>query len=188
MWGCQFDKKEYKNLETPFMPGVLRLWETNNLSRLTDMFSNNEIFGFVSCSLQTPDHIIKKYEHLNFPPIIKKDTIHEHMLSDYQKKRVKTCGRSLSVTTVVNGWHAQNILLFTPYLKFLLDLGIELVEVTQVIQYTPSKCFDQFIDTCVQGRIAATGHSKTKADTFKVSLPECHLITSTLNLFVEIRM
>ena len=95
--------------------------------------------------------------------------ITEDMLSDYQKERVGALGRKLPVRTVVNGWFADEVLMFTPYLRFLLKLGIELVDVTQIIQYTPSRCFNQFIDTCVQGRIAATGHSKTKADTFKVS-------------------
>lgn len=169
MWECKFDVKSYKQLETPFMPQIMKLSETKNLNRLTEMIVNEEIFGFVSCSLQTPAHIIRKYEHLNFPPIIKKAVITEDMLSDYQKERVGALGRKLPVRTVVNGWFADEVLMFTPYLRFLLKLGIELVDVTQIIQYTPSRCFNQFIDTCVQGRIAATGHSKTKADTFKVS-------------------
>ena len=88
MWECKFDVKSYKQLETPFMPQIMKLSETKNLNRLTEMIVNEEIFGFVSCSLQTTAHIIRKYKHLNFLPIIRKAVITEDMLSDYQKERV----------------------------------------------------------------------------------------------------
>ena len=96
------------------------------------------------------------------------------MVGPYMEDRLAELGRKVpehGLETVLNAWHAEKILLFTPLLKWYMQLGIELVAVHDVIQYQPNQCFKRFIDSCVQGRISATAAGKpTQAQSFKICM------------------
>ena len=169
MWECQVDFKKYRGLETPFMPRCLNLNEVNNNDVISSMIREDKFFGFVLCDLSTSDKIKEKYKTLNFPPIVRRQEITEELLSDYQIEMLRLSNRKLPITTVINAWEGTRLLMFTPYLKFLLKIGVKITKVHQIIQYSPGKCFSSFINKCVKGRIDA-GADKTKANTFKIAM------------------
>jgi hypothetical protein len=160
---------KHRGLETAFMPRALNLVEKNDNELITKMIIEEEIFGFIQCDLSTADEIKEKYKTLNFPPIVRRQEITEDILSEYQIEMLKFSNRKLPIKTVVNAWEGKSVLIFTPYLKFLIKLGVKISKIQTFIQYTPSKCFSKFVNTCVKGRIEA-GSDKTKSNSFKVSL------------------
>jgi len=167
-WGCQFDFNAIKYMKTGFMPRILRTFETNDPVSITKMIQKDELFGFVKADISASDEIVSRYSHLNFPPVTRRETITEDMISDYMKNRMRECERKANVETVVNAWNGKQLLVYTPLLKFYLSLGLKISNVTSIVEYVPDKCFSGFIDLCVRGRTEATGVDETKANTFKV--------------------
>ena len=173
-WECQWDEKAIKYLPTDTFPRILRPFETKDVSHITNLILTDQLFGFVECDLSSPDWLIKKYESLNFPPIIRREHITEDMLGSYMKARLDDLGRKIpkkGIETVVNSYHCEKTMFFTPMLKWLLELGLQMTGVHDIIQYEPSHCFSKFIDSCVSGRIKATSEKNDlQAQSFKICM------------------
>ena len=174
MWGCQWDQKKVRHLETPSLPRILKPFEDKSPKHISNLVQSEKLFGFVLVDLQSPDELIKKYVELNFPPIIRKDSITMEMLSPYMMDRLEQLQRKMpskGVQTVINSWHAEKLLVFTPLLKWYLDFGIRITKVYDIIQYQPAKYFKNFIDSCVEGRIKATlAGNQTQAQSYKICM------------------
>ena len=171
-WSCQWNEKAVRYLKTFTRPRILRPFESRDASHITELILTDQLFGFAEVSLKSPDSLIKKYEKLNFPPIIRRGTISQDMISDYMKGRLSELDRDIpkkGKTTVINSWNAERIMLFTPMLKWLL--GVEMTDVFDIVQYSKNTCFSRFITNCVQGRIDADkANQPTKAQTFKIAM------------------
>ena len=173
-WACQIDLKTLRALPTEGFPRILKPFETTSVEHITRLVLNDTLFGFVECDLMSPDSLIEKYSSLNFPPIIRRSNVTTDMLGEFMQNRLKSLGRKLTndeVVTVVNCWHAEKIYVYTPLLKWYLELGLKITKVYDVVQYQRAKCFTKFVSTCVQGRIDATAAGKsTAAQTFKIAM------------------
>jgi hypothetical protein len=53
---------------------------------------------------------------------------------------------------LVGGMRARKILLSSPYLKWLMKMGLKVTHLYQVIEYTPVRCFEKFVDQVSQAR------------------------------------
>ena len=173
-WECQFKPEDFRSLETSCLPRIMKPFESKTPDHISHLVLTGELFGFVECSLKSPDWLIQKFSQLNFPPIIRRENVTLDMLGEFMQKRILALERKVPVNgipTVVNAWHADKIMLFTPLLKWYLELGIEMTDVMDVVQYQEKKCFTRFISGCVKGRIEATAAGKpTAAQTFKIAM------------------
>ena len=173
-WGCKMNFKSLRNVKTPELPRIMRPFESKDVNHISNLVQTGELFGFCEVSLRSPQWLIEKFGHLNFPPIIRKSKITSDMVSPFMQERLAQLDRDVPTKgkdTVINAWHADNIMLFTPMLKWLLDLGVEMTDVTDIVQYSQSTCFSRFINNCVRGRIEATDAKKpTAAQTFKIAM------------------
>ena len=172
-WECQFNLKTWRNLETPKFPRIMRTFEPRNCDHIANLVLNDQLFGFCEVSLRSPADLIERYEHLNFPPIIRREKVTQDMLGSYMQERLSHVRKlpAEGVETVVNAYHCDKTLIFTPLLKWYLSLGLKIVECTDIIQYEKSRCFEKFISSCVKGRISATSSAEpVKAQTFKIAM------------------
>ena len=117
--------------------------------------SSGSLFGFVKCSVRSPEAFIEKYESLNFPPIIRNFEIDEDHLSDYMLTRVRKYNKKFPQRILGQTFHAQSIWLFTPLAKFYMSLGLEIYNVEQVLQYHGFKCLENFKNTVTSMRMSA---------------------------------
>ena len=118
---------------------------------------NGDIFGFIQCDVTSPEAMIQK--HLKngflFPPVITKQIIEDDMLSPFMKEQNDK--RPLKQDkSPIQTYHGSNVFLFTPLVKMYMEMGMEISNVTEVIQYHPGKCFLPFADRVVQLRSEAT--------------------------------
>ena len=173
-WSCQFNFKALRDAETPEFPRIMRTFEQRNAKHISKLVLDDTLFGFVECSLRSPPHLIEKYAHLNFPPLIVRQKVTSDMLGDFMNERMKKLGRKLPANgeeKVINAWNADRIMLFTPLLKFYLEMGIQMTEVFDIQQYSRKSCFKRFINSCVEGRTNADAANKpTAAQTFKIAM------------------
>ena len=168
MWECDWtrikknDRTVSKFLQDRFGRKDYRMTEEQIIQKV----KGNELFGSVCCSLKCPDENISFYSEM--APIFRTvdldvTEIGEHMRAfegDNIKKR----------KTLVGGLKARNILLATPLLKFYLDIGMEVVDISMVIEYDSSECFKTFTEHVTNTRRQADEHAATKihADTAKL--------------------
>ena len=130
---------------------------------------NGEIFGFLLCDLQSPPELIERILPLNFPPIIRKAKINYEHLSAYMRRRVKEENTKMPQETLINSFHGNELLIFTPMIIWLIKLGVIVKNIKWFIQYTPSKCLLPFVNNVTAMRVKATYEgSETKANSSKL--------------------
>ena len=155
MWDCQWRKqrRNLKGLQTQ----IGRILEMDNEETLLEAIQKDLVFGFISCDVTTPQHLIEKFNRAGFvfPPVISKQTLTEEHLSPFMKQRYRQEGKSPS-ETVIQTYHGQGILLMTSYAKLLMDRGIKISNVTRMVQYQPGNALSPFVDTVKRMRIEAT--------------------------------
>ena len=173
MWDCQWRKqrRSLKGLKTQ----IGRILEIDNEETLLEAIQKDEVYGFISCDIKTPLHLIERFNQCGFvfPPVISKQTLTEEHLSPFMKQRYRQEGKSPS-ETVIQTYHGQGILLMTNYAKLLLDRGIKISNVTKVVQYQPGNALSPFVDTVKRMRIEATLEGDDlKATTAKLVSNSC---------------
>ena len=55
---------------------------------------------------------------------------------------------------LISGMKAEKILLSSPYLRWLLQIGLVVTKIYQVIEYAPKRCFSQFVQDVSNARRA----------------------------------
>ena len=127
-------------------------------SSLLEAVQSEEVFGFLVCSVKTPDHLIKQFDDASFlfPPVIQRTKITEDILSPFMKAQMIQQERKPGQTTLIQTYNGEDILVMTPLAKFYLDNGIEISNVKQFIQYIPGKGLAPFVNKVTAMRIEAT--------------------------------
>ena len=155
MRGCEW-KNQLKNLKSrpsPSFPDIYNIF--SNEKKLLSQIEKNQIFGFIVADVTTPADVLEKILPLNFPPIIHRAKIDETMLSEYMKSRCEARERKLPQETLIQSYHAKQLMIYTPTVQFYLELGLKITNVTKFIQFLPTKPLDAFVDKITKGRINA---------------------------------
>ena len=123
---------------------------------------NDEIFGFVMCSVKTPPQLRDRFR--DFPPLfgnvnVEYDIIGQHMQEYCQSKGVKY---NKPRRMLVSGLDAENMLFSTDLLAYYMRLGLVVYDVTEITEYCRSRPFRDFIDLAAQKRRETAQNKKTK--------------------------
>ena len=162
MWECSWDKLLKQNelakkiSKDPFFQNTfIPKSDKNGPLSEQDMLKaiqKDKIFGFVICDVSTPDHLKPKFNE--FPLVFK----HAQITLD-------NCGEFMSTIAAADGLlkkpkellisthSAQQILLATPLIKFYLEQGLSINNISKIYQYRPVRCFSAFVATCQERRI-----------------------------------
>ena len=148
IWECEFERmkrqdpniREFcKNLNFT-VDRRFRLDEDTIISEIRD----GKMFGMIQCSLVVPE---------KFQPIIKHAMLSSDHIGLHMKRFAQDNGLLKSpVKTLLCSYFADKILLATPLLQWLLDWGIEVTEIYQVMQFKPVKCFQKFAESVTSAR------------------------------------
>jgi len=155
------------------------LCKNDTVDVLLKSIQNEEVFGFAICDISTPESLRKEYGPSSpgtkpydffFPPLFRHEEIDDSMVSGYMKQRVLEDERKLGNKTVLQCYNGKQMLVFTPLLKFYMDIGLEVTNITRFIQYQPEYFSKPFMDTVTKMRIEATmDRCESKQLTAKVS-------------------
>ena len=153
IWAGEKHDLDLTSLPSTSMPRVLC---NDNVDTLIEAIKNDEVFGFVVCDVSTPEELRASYGKFFFPPIFRHEDIDESMVSGYMMRRVKEEKRKLGSKTVLQCYNGEQLLVFTPLLKFYIEEGLVVSNVTQFIQYEPANFSKPFMDTVTKMRVEAT--------------------------------
>ena len=155
MRGCKWKKQlsKIRGLPTPGFPDILNTFSKEK--QIISGIQKDELFGFIVADVQTPPEVLEKIKELNFPPIIHRQKIDESMVSGYMFERCQDRERKFPQETLVQTFHADQLMIYTPTEKFYLDLGLKISNVTAFFQYLPTQPLEDFVQKITQGRIDA---------------------------------
>ena len=152
MWECEWwslyktDASVKNHLRKNF-PYRLPLSEEGLMQEIID----GHLFGYVQCDFEVPEHLRDFFS--NFPPIFKntavcRDDIGNLMKQYAEKEHIMVQHRRMLISCFIltNG---TNI---TPLLLFYLQLGLNCKKIHRFVQYTPKKCFDNFVQSAIGAR------------------------------------
>ena len=137
------------------MPRILL---TDTESTLLNAIKDGSVFGFITCSVRTPDHVIQKFkdDSFLFPPVITKTVLTEDLLSPFMKARMAEQEAKLGSKSLIQTYNGDDLLLMTPIIQFYLENEMEVFNIKDFIQYIPGRGLAPFVEKVVSMRIAAT--------------------------------
>ena len=91
-----------------------------------------------------------------FPPVITKQIIEDDMLSPFMQQVNVSKPLLPKDESPIQTYHGTNVFLFTPLVKLYMEMGLQISNVTEVVQYQPGKCFLPFANRVVKLRSEAT--------------------------------
>ena len=170
IWECQWWEqfKTNENLKLHIrnnFPYQRPLTQNMLLQRITE----EKLFGYVQCDLEVPLHLRDKFA--NFPPIFKNCHVGRDDIGNLMKayaeehELLKNPQRML-----ISSFKLQNGTIITPLLNFYLKLGLVCTKIYRFVQYTPKKCFNNFVQSVVDARRAGDENpaSGVVAETMKL--------------------
>ena len=126
-------------------------------------------FGFLEVDIHVPDHLHTYFEEM--PPLFCNSEVKFEDMGAFMQEYVRDRGLSdKSRRLLLSGMRAEKILLSSPYLKWLLQKGLKVTKLHQVVEYTPQRCFRKFVQEVSDARRAGDGEEDQKiiADTMKL--------------------
>ena len=109
------------------------------------------LFGYVQCDLKVPEHL--KTYFANFPPVLKNAVVNRNDIGDLMKEYAEQEWIVLQPRRMlISSFQLKNGTIITRLLLCYLLLGLECSKVHQLVQYTPKKCFNSFVQPAVNAR------------------------------------
>ena len=130
---------------------------------------DGKMFGYVQCDLEVPDGL--KYKFSNFSPIFKNFNVSRADIGDYMREyAIENNLLKKPQRMFISSFKLENGSIITPLLTFYLSLGLKCTKIYRFVQYTPKKCFNNFVQSVVDARRAADENpdSSFVAETMKL--------------------
>ena len=152
MWECEWwslyktDASVKSHLRENF-PYKRPLSEEGLLQGIID----GRLFGYVQCDIEVPEHLQSCFS--NFPPVFKNtvvsgEDIGSLMREDAEKEIIMPQPRRM----LISSFFLINSTNITPLLLFFLKRGLVCKNIPRFVQYTPRKCFNNFVQSAVDAR------------------------------------
>ena len=143
-------------------------WITKE-STILDAVSDDSFFGFLEVDIHVPDHLYDYFEEM--PPLFCNTEVKFEDMGAFMQQYVRDHHMSDKPRRLLlSGMKAEKLMLSSPYLKWLLQKGLRVTKLHQVVEYTPQRCFRQFVRDVSDARRAGDVDNAQKiiADTMKL--------------------
>ena len=154
------------NREPPFYRS--HRWGTRE-STLLKAVMDDTFFGFLEVDIGVPDHLHSYFEEM--PPLFCNTEVRLKDMGEFMQQFVKDHKLSEKPRRLlIGGMKAEKILLSSHYLKWLLQKGLVVSHIYQVVEFTPKRPFRKFVQEVSDARRAGDVDKDQKiiADTMKL--------------------
>ena len=109
------------------------------------------LFGYVQCDIEVLEHLSDYFS--NFPHIFKKTVVSKEDIGNLMKEYAEKEGIMPQPRRMLISSFVLTIgTIITPLLLFYLKLGLVCKKIHRFVQYTPRKCFNNFVQSAVDTR------------------------------------
>ena len=167
---CAWKKFLNSQLDLPSATSLGRIFHQDSQTTLLKAIVSGECWGYLCCDIDTPTEIIEKdvADGFLFPPVISRMNLEEKHLSPFMRERYEEERRTPS-PTVVQTYSGRQVFVLSDLVKFYLDRGMKVTNITKFIQFVPGAAFKPFVTKVTEGRIQATYQKdEAKANTYKL--------------------
>ena len=120
---------------------------------ILEAIKNDEMFGAVEVDINVPDDL--KHHFQEMPPVFKNTTISRDDIGDYMQDYLDHYEKTFKDTRyLIGSMFGTKILIITPLLKWYMAHGLTVTKIHQVIEFSPRRCFGQFVDNISDDRRA----------------------------------
>jgi len=118
---------------------------------LKNAIVNGKLFRFVKCKLATPKTLWTKFEKM--PPIfVNREVLEATVPKEMLDYLIRTGWKRTTGKKLLGALEADEILLYTPLLRWYTEHGLELQAVYTIIEYQPGKILAWFVDEVTDAR------------------------------------
>ena len=126
-----------------------------------DGIMNNESFGFVKCDIHVPDELIPRFSE--FPPIFRNTEIPISEIGEHMQAFCRSITRSKGVErSLISSMKGKGIVIMTPLFQKYMELGLVCTDIEWLLEYTPKKVFEWFVNDVTDTRRMADMDSSYK--------------------------
>ena len=105
----------------------------------------------VQCDIEVPKNLREVFA--NFPPIFKNINVGRDNIGPFMKEYTKKEGLLAQLRKVlISSYFLENGTISTPLLLLYLDLVQVCRQIYRFVQYTPMKCFNNFVQSAVNAK------------------------------------
>ena len=160
MWECDFQKmcKENPDLQK-FIDNKQPAFYQKHKGKVSEQqilngVSTERLFGMVEVDIEVPETWNSEFEREMSPqeyfsemsPLFCTTDVPFECIGDHMQKHAKTFDLGDKPRRLlIGGMKGRKMLIATPLLKWYLDHGMVVTNIYQVIEYTPQKCFEEFV-------------------------------------------
>ena len=133
---------------------------------------DGRLFGYVQCDIEMPEHLRSYFSNLS--PVFKNTVVSREdigpLMRDYaEKENIVPQPRRM----LISSFFLTNGTIRTPLLLFYLKLGLVCKKIHRFVQYTPRKCFNNFVQSAVDARRQEDEN------------PNCSVVAETIKLLAK---
>lgn len=155
IWECEFDQLKRENSTVrEFCKSLDFIVDSRyqlSEAKILEEIQSGKMFGMAEVDIETPESLKEIYSE--YQPIQKHANVSRNDIGDHMRKFAEENGLLKKPTrSLLNSYFGKKILLATPLLQWYLNHGLVVTKLYQVIQYKPSKCFDQFGQAVMSAR------------------------------------
>ena len=152
VWECKWwervkEEENVRNHVRKNFPFKLPMKQESHLAKIRD----GKMFGYIQCDLKVPDGL--NYKFSNFPPIFKNFNVSRADIGEYMREyAIENNLLKQPQRKLISSFKLENGTIITPLLNFYLSLGLKCTKIYRFVQYTPEKCFNNFVQSVVDAR------------------------------------
>ena len=176
IWECEFKRTMQENFELKqeydkYKPEFYRTHPRAVTEEcILNAIVNGVLYGFAVVDVRVPVHLRAKFD--SFPPIFANHLVEKEHLSPLMSRHVKEQGINFNNgrRLLLTGMQAEEIMLSTKMIAWYIKHGLEVTNVSQVIEFVPSKPFKEFVEDITARRLegARNPDKKIIAEIYKL--------------------
>lgn len=157
-WECQWEEEkkqrgEIREFIRTHLALEVRAYRLSG-AQLLEKIREKKIFGMIECDIEInswDNELLEYFEE--FPPICKNTDISLDDIGEHMKQYAEEHGyMTRSRRNLISSFWARKILLTTPILCWLLEHGLKVSRIYQVIEMKPKACFSSIKDIIIDER------------------------------------
>ena len=134
------------------------------------MRKKDPLFGFLKVHLKVPN-VLRQTVFSEFPPLICKKEVGFNDQSPLMKSILKETGYLKKPREMlISCWEKKDMIVSSELLAWYLEHGVELVDVEEILHYTPVQCFKYFTEQITTERLKGDFDPNKKALTHLIKM------------------
>ena len=142
-WSLYKSDASVKSQLRKIFPYKRPLSEEQLLQRIID----GQLFVYLQCDIEVPEHLRSYFS--NFPPIFKNTVVSKGDIGNLMRLCRKGKNMAQPRRRLMSSFVLTNGTIITPLLLFYLKLGLVCKKIHRFVQYTPRKCFNNYVQSAV---------------------------------------